>query len=96
MAFGPHSDPQPGWHTATGTVFPVMIGMIALPVVLRALAAIREPTPAKIQTTIKVGILSIIPLAAAYAFLGAGPLAGLGVFALAIPSLVLAARLRVT
>jgi len=54
------------------------------------------PTPQNIQTTIRIGILSIIPLAASFAFLGAGPGWGLGVFALVIPSIVLSARFRVT
>ncbi len=84
------------WHMSTGGPFPMMIALIALPVILRGLRVISDPTPAKIQTTIKVGVLTIIPLAAAFAFLGAGPVWGLAVFSLAVPSIVLGSRLRVT
>ncbi len=84
------------WHMAPDGKFPIMIGLIAFPVILRGIRAVNDPTPAKIQTTIRVGVLTIIPLAAAFAFLGAGPIYGLGVFALAIPSITLASRFRVT
>lgn len=85
-----------GWTVSTTDTFPLIIGMISLPVVVRAVRAVRSPTPANIQMAIRVGILSIIPLAAAYAFLGAGSGWALAIFALVIPSLFLATRLRVT
>jgi 4-hydroxybenzoate polyprenyltransferase len=84
------------WHTDPQRTFPWMIGLISFPVMVRAVRAVADPTPLNIQTTIRVGILSIIPLAASFAFLGAGPIWGLAVFALVIPSVVLAARFRVT
>jgi hypothetical protein len=84
------------WHTDPQRTFPWMIGLISFPVMVRAVRAVTDPTPLNIQTTIRVGILSIIPLAASFAFLGAGPIWGLAVFALVIPSVVLAARFRVT
>lgn len=97
LAFAPQTAENPvGWHVSPSTIFPIMIGMIALPVVLRGLRAVGDPTPAKIQTTIRVGILTIIPLAASFAVLGAGPAWGLAVFSLAIPSIALAMTFRVT
>ena len=84
------------WNVQTNTIFPLMIGMIALPVILRGFRAVQNPTPVKIQTAIRVGIFTIIPLAASYAFLGAGPVWGLALFVLTIPSLYLSVRFRVT
>jgi 4-hydroxybenzoate polyprenyltransferase len=87
--------PMP-WHISSRKVFPIMIGMIGCPVVLRGWRATSDPTPVKIQTTIRVGIFTIIPLAASFAFLGAGPAWGVAVFLLSIPSIMLALRFRVT
>jgi 4-hydroxybenzoate polyprenyltransferase len=84
------------WHASPTRAFPLMIGMIAFPVILRGIRAVNDPTPQKIQITIKVGILTIIPLAASFAFLGAGQIWGLAIFALVIPSIVLAKQFRVT
>lgn len=97
LAFAPQLASRPmGWHLETTRIFPVMIGMIAFPVIMRAIRAVRSPTPLHIQTTIRVGILTLIPLAAAFAMLGAGPVWGLAIFALVVPAIVLAARFRVT
>lgn len=84
------------WQASPTGLFPALIAMIAFPVIVRAFRAVRDPSPAKIQMAIRVGILSIIPLAAAYAFLGAGPIWGLIIFALVVPAMLLAVRLRVT
>jgi len=97
LALGPQFAPGPrAWQVSATDVFPMMIAIIVFPVVVRGYRAVREPTPARIQMTIRVGVLTIIPLAAAFAVLGAGPIWGLLVFAFVIPSLLLAARLRVT
>lgn len=97
LAFAPQTAANSvGWHVSPSGAFPIMIGLIAMPVVLRGLRARNDPTPAKIQTTIRVGILTVIPLAASFAVLGAGPVWGLAVFSLAIPSIALAMRFRVT
>ncbi len=97
LAFAPQmAGNAVGWHVSPNKVFPIMIGMIAFPVILRGLRAIGDPTPIKIQTTIRVGIFTIIPLAASFAFLAPGPAWGLIVFMLTIPSLMLALRFRVT
>ena len=86
-----------GWHVADlGFTFPMLIGLIAFPVVIRAIRALGDPTPAKIQVTMQIGILTIIPLSAAFAFLGAGQIWGLAVFALVVPALVLAKTFPVT
>jgi 4-hydroxybenzoate polyprenyltransferase len=96
LAFAPQLNEGPmDWHLPR-QVFAFVIGMIAFPVILRALRAVNDPTPRKIQTTIRVGILSIIPFAAAFAFLGAGAAYGLAVFGLAIPAIFLAIKFRVT
>ena len=97
LAFAPQMAKNPvGWHVSPSRVFPIMIGMIAFPVVLRGLRAIGDPTPIRIQVTIRVGIFTIIPLAASFAFLGAGPVWGLAIFVLTVPSIMLALRFRVT
>ena len=76
-------------------MFPLAIAVIGYPLVLRIVRTAREPTPANVPTTIKGGILAIIPLVGAIAVLGAGPW-GVGVFALMIPGYATAIRGRVT
>ena len=97
LAFAPQlaEGPMP-WHVPPQQVFPIMIGMIAFPVIMRGFRTTHAPTPANIQTTIRVGVLTLIPLAACYAMLGAGPFWGLAIFALVVPSIYLALRFRVT
>ncbi|MGI9473033.1 MAG: UbiA family prenyltransferase [Rubripirellula sp.] len=87
---------QAGWHLSPKNAFPLMIGMIALPVIMRGIRAVRDPSPVMIQTAIRVGILTIIPLAASFAFLGAGPTWGIAIFLLAVPTIYLSLRFRVT
>lgn len=97
LAFAPALNREPAaWYLSADRAFPLLIGLIAVPVIIRGYRAVKDPTPQQIQIAVKSGILTIIPLAAAFAFLGAGPFAGIGVFALVVPSLVLATRLRVT
>lgn len=97
LACAPQLDAnRAGWALPVNGVFPMMIAAISFPVVLRGIRAVREPTPLKIQTTIRIGIFTIIPLAASYAFLGAGPWWGLGLFSLTIPSLYFSLKFRVT
>lgn len=97
LAFAPQLATGPiGWHVEPTRIFPVMIGMIAFPVIMRAIRAVRAPSPLHIQTTIRVGVLTLIPLAAAFAMLGAGPVWGLAIFALVIPAIMLSVRFRVT
>ena len=76
--------------------FSLLIGLLAFTIIHRAFRAILNPEPYAIQMNIKHAILTIIPLAAAVALLSAGVLAGLMVFALAVPAMTLGAFLRVT
>ncbi len=97
LAFAPQLARQPAqWKVDTSQVFPILIGMIAFPVIIRAIRAIRNPSPKRIQATIKAGIITIIPFSAAFALLGAGPGWGLGIFALVVPAFILSAKFRVT
>ena len=97
LALSPQlSNQQNLWQIDVQRSFPLLVGMIGLPVILRARPSGDRSVPVNIQNTIRVGIMSIIPLAAAFAFLGAGPGWGLAVFALVIPSIALAAKFRVT
>lgn len=84
------------WRVDPDRHFPILIGLIAFPVILRAVRLQSDPAPERIQDTIRAGVLTIIPLAAAFALLGAGRMWGLIVFALVVPAIFLAMRLRVT
>ncbi len=97
LAFAPQQAPA-GFPNFIRTpfAFPLLIAMIAYPVVLRGIRCVRHATPTNVQSTIRSGILTIIPLAAAVALLGAGPVWGLAIFALVIPALGLASAFRVT
>lgn len=84
------------WAVIPGAQFVMLIWLIVLPVAIRGFRAQFDPTPAAIGNTIRAGVLTIIPLAASYAFLGAGQFWGLAVFALVVPALLLSMRLQVT
>lgn len=81
-------DPQRG--------YPLLIGLIALTILHRAARAISDPNPHTVQMSVKHAILSLIPLSAGVAFLGAGPIAAMGVLALVVPAMTLGSFLRVT
>lgn len=85
-----------GWSVRSGGQFAMLVLLIVFPIALRGLAAQRNPQPAVIGNLIRVSLLTIIPLAASFAFLGAGPVYGLVVFALVAPAILLSTRLRVT
>ncbi|MCC9599325.1 UbiA family prenyltransferase [Stieleria sp. JC731] len=76
--------------------FAVMMILIAVPVVVRAVRLQTKSSPRAIGMTIRAALLTIIPLSAGYAFLGAGQVWGLVVFALVAPAIVLSAKLQVT
>jgi len=84
------------WHFSPGPPFGLLVAMIVMPIVVRGFRASREGTPESIQSAVRSGVLTIIPLAAAIAFLGAGAFWGLLVFAGVVPSLALSRRFRVT
>ena len=84
------------WQFNSDLHYPILIGLVFLPVVRRGLAAIQDPVPKKIQNSIRTGILTLIPLCAVVALLGAGTLWGIVILALMAPTVFLASRLRVT
>ncbi len=97
LAFAPRlAGPRPDWHASTLGTFPLLIFLIAGPVIVRQARLLVDAPPRRIQAAVRVGVLTIIPLAAAFAFLGAGPAWGIAIFALVVPSLALASRFRVT
>lgn len=97
LAFSPQLAEQGrSWHVSPPWAFPVLIAVIAFPVIIRAFRAAIAPSPVTIQATIRVGILTMIPLAASFAMLGAGPAWGLAIFSLVAPAITLSLRFRVT
>ena len=84
------------WSLSPYREFPILIALIIFPVVVRAVRCIKNPVPESVQSAVRSGVLTIIPLSAAVALLGAGPIAGISVLGLIIPTRVLAARFRVT
>ncbi len=99
LAFAPvvaRPGDRAGWHLGSGGQYTVLILLIMMPIALRGFRAISDPQPAVVGNTIRASILTIIPLSAAFAFLGAGQFWGLAVFSLVLPAIVLAAKLRVT
>ena len=85
-----------GWRFSPRGTFPVLIGLIAFPVIMRGLRLFRSPSAANIQNMIRAGVLTIIPLAASFALLGAGRFWGLAIFALVVPAILVSLRMRVT
>lgn len=97
LAFAPRLAPAgKGWDVSPDGPFPLLIGVIALPVILRGVRVLVDPQPFRIQLLIRIAILTMIPLAAAFALLGAGPMWGFAVFFLVFPAILLSARFRVT
>ena len=99
LAFAPGlSEPadRAAWQVTLGMQFALLVGLIVFPVLIRAFRIQFEPDGKAIGNTIRAGLLTIIPLSAAYALLGAGPAGALAIFALVVPAIVLAMRLRVT
>ncbi|MEL6104503.1 MAG: UbiA family prenyltransferase [Planctomycetota bacterium] len=84
------------WRWPSGQRFYILIAACALPVTLRGIRLLASPTGPHLGQTIRVGLLSIISLSAAFATLGAGPRCGIAVLALVVPAMILATRLRVT
>lgn len=74
----------------------ILVGLITLPVVVRAFRAAPDPQPELIQNLIRIGVLNIIPYSAALTLLVAGPGWAFGVFCLAILALITAMKMRVT
>lgn len=91
-----YAPPGTVWAVLPDGRFALLIGLIAFAVLFRGVRAVISPQPRNVQMLIRVAILTIIPLSAAVALLGAGPAWGMIIFLLVIPAIVLSARFRVT
>lgn len=67
----------------------LLFAVLALPMIRRAVVAITDPQPTNVQAMIKHCILSLVMLNAAITMLTSGPLPGLLIVALLVPSLLL-------
>ena len=76
--------------------FALLIGMLGFTVVYRAAGLLTDPSPKRVQLSVKLALLTLIPLYAAFAMLGAGAMAGLIVFALVIPAMVVSMKFGMT
>jgi 4-hydroxybenzoate polyprenyltransferase len=84
------------WRVDPVVVFPAAILLMLATTLLRARAATMNPSPSVIQATIGSGLLAIIPIAAAITMLAVGAKIAVVVFALLIPSRILASKFRMT
>lgn len=97
IAFVPRfAEPGAGLVVRGDREFALLIGMLGLTIMARGVNAVRDPEPRRVQMTVRAALLTLIPLSAALAFLGAGPVYGLGVFALVIPAMWVGAKFRMT
>lgn len=76
--------------------FALLIGMIGFTVVYRAVTLISDPSPQRVQMVVRIALLTLIPLAASFALLGAGAVAAGSIFALVIPAMLVSAKFRMT
>lgn len=76
--------------------FSLLIALLGGTVLLRVGRLLGDSSPQRVQMAVKLSLLTIIPLAASFALLGAGPLFGFAIFALLVPATILAGRFRVT
>lgn len=84
------------WRVDPVVVFPAAILLMLGTTLWRARAATVAPSPQGIQATIGSGLLAIIPLAAAITMLAVGAEIAIAVFALLLPSRLLASRFKMT
>lgn len=71
------------------SMFCLLLAVLAFTIVRRCLMAIFDPTPAKVQTTVKNAIFSLVVLDAAVALAAGAPYHAVGILLLLIPMLVL-------
>ena len=76
--------------------FALLIGMIGFTVVYRAVTLLSDPTPQRVQLVVRIALLTLIPLAASFALLGAGAVAAGLIFALVFPAMFVSAKFRMT
>tara|TARA_R110002049_G_scaffold2750_2_gene21767 strand:- start:646834 stop:647844 length:1011 start_codon:yes stop_codon:yes gene_type:complete len=97
LAFAPQTAPRNlGWQFSPQGMFPILIGLIVFPVIMRGVRLFGNSSAANVQNMIRAGLLTIIPLAASFALLGAGRVAAIAIFALIVPAILVAMRMRVT
>ncbi|WP_164103040.1 UbiA family prenyltransferase [Candidatus Laterigemmans baculatus] len=96
LAFSPQlAGADAGLHFAAGP-FALLIALLSLTTLVRSAKIFTNPSPERVQLAVKVALLTLIPLAAAFALLGAGPFYGLAIFGLVFPATLLAARFQMT
>ena len=97
LAFVPVvAGPFAGFRFRGNAQFALLIGMLGVTVLVRGWNLLSDPTPQRVQLTVRLALLTIIPLAAAFALLGAGIAYGLAIFALVVPAMIVGARFRMT
>jgi len=97
LAFAPRFAPAgTQWAVSMNERFPFIIALIVFSVLFRGIRVALRPEVPAIQNLIRIGIMTLIPLAAAFAMLSAGPFAGITVFALFFPAIWLTLKFRVT
>ena len=79
-----------------GTMFPILVGLLATPWAIRAVRSVRERSVFSLVMAIKQAILTILFLDAAIALQFAGNVAGFVVCAMAIPTFALGRWFRMT
>ncbi|MEQ8787413.1 MAG: UbiA family prenyltransferase [Pirellulaceae bacterium] len=72
-------------------IWPLVLAVLSITIVRRCSVAVMAPSPLRVQTSVKMAILSLIVLDAAVAFLMSGPppAATIGILALLAPTLLL-------
>lgn len=100
LAAWPLGETGPAWKTAWRldpvVIFPAAILLMLATALLRGFAAARNPSPQRIGATIGSGLMAIIPISATITMLAVGPGIAVMIFALLIPSRLLATRFRMT
>ncbi|TWT59270.1 UbiA family prenyltransferase [Allorhodopirellula solitaria] len=100
MAGWPLGDGSDAWMTAWRVdpvvIFPTAILLMLATALYRGFVAAKNPSPERIGATIGSALMAIIPISATITMLAVGPEIAILVFALLIPSRVLAARFRMT
>jgi len=70
-------------------IWPLVLAVLSITIVRRCSVAVMAPSPQRVQTSVKMAILSLIVLDAAVAFLMSGPTAAIGILLLLAPTLLL-------
>ncbi len=90
------SDGLAGLASGRRDLWPVAVLLLGLLILRRFLWAVWEPSPGRVQTAVRTGILSLVVLDAAVAAAARGLAAALAVLALLVPAVWLARRFNPT